>query len=297
MNGKFIPGTIFIVLINYLIAYIVFVSLNKGYFFYLGISSILSTVLLLFIYFRLIKPGDVSRQELEKTELMRREFVANVSHEFKTPLTSISGFVETLQGGAQDDPEVRSKFLDIIAIESSRLNRLIDDLLTISDIENRKAINIPESFDIKDSLEHVVEAMKPIASRENIKLVLDCEDNLILKGDEDRFRQMLMNLMENGIKYSDRDKTVNVRAFRQQDSVVVSVRDQGIGIAEKDIPRLFERFYRADKSRTEKVGERTGGTGLGLSIVKHIASLFEATIEVESILGEGSEFIISFPHK
>lgn len=229
-------------------------------------------------------------EENKKAEQIRREFVANVSHELKTPLTSISGFIETLQDGAAEDPEIRTKFIDIIAIETSRLKRLIEDLLVLSDIENKKDSEISE-FDVGDEICNTAATLEPIAADKQILIELDLQPELCISGSADRFRQMMVNLIENAIKYSDADSTIWVRACETDEGIEVSVRDQGIGIAPEHHERLFERFYRVDKSRSKKAG----GTGLGLSIVKHIAALFGAKLRVESQVGEGATFFVIFP--
>ena len=228
-------------------------------------------------------------EESKQAEQIRREFVANVSHELKTPLTSISGFIETLQAGASEDPEIRTRFIDIIAIETSRLKRLIEDLLVLSDIENKREYECIE-FNVSDEIERTVEILKPIADDKNISIIASLNENINLEGSADRFRQMMLNLIENAIKYSDKDSRIWVNAVNDTDKYVISVKDEGIGIAPEHHQRLFERFYRVDKSRSKKAG----GTGLGLSIVKHIAVLFGAALNVESKMGEGTTFFVTF---
>lgn len=240
-------------------------------------------------YFKKVKSLETAAEESKESEKIRREFVANVSHELKTPLTSISGFIETLQAGAAEDPEIRSRFIDIIAIETSRLKRLIEDLLVLSDIENRKNSELTE-FDVKDAVERTVEILKPIADDKDIDIIMELDDNVSLKGSSDRFSQMMLNLIENAIKYSDVGSRIWVKAVKGYDKLFISVKDEGIGIAPEHHQRLFERFYRVDKSRSKKVG----GTGLGLSIVKHIAVLFGASLNVESKIGEGTTFYVTF---
>lgn len=247
-------------------------------------------------YFNIIKPYsdkikalEEAAEESKAAEMLRREFVANVSHELKTPLTSISGFIETLQAGASEDPEIRHKFIDIIAIETARLKRLIEDLLVLSDIENRRDSDGSE-FDIKTAVENTVEALKPISQAKNVIVITELEENLKIAGSVDRFRQMMVNLIENAVKYSDEGGRIWVRSSASGGNIIVSVRDEGIGIAPEHHERLFERFYRVDKSRSKKAG----GTGLGLSIVKHIAVLFGASLKVESRVGEGTEFFVIF---
>ena len=249
------------------------------------------------IYLNMVKPAIQAQKELKnaadesrKAETIRREFVANVSHELKTPLTSISGFIETLQQGAAEDPEIRTRFIDIIAIETSRLKRLIEDLLVLSDIENRKESADTRVFDVKEAIERTILTLDPIAEGKDVKLIYAFDENVKIYGSPDRFRQMMVNLIENAIKYSDPGDRVWVEARKTGDKTQVTVRDEGIGIAKEHLERLFERFYRVDKSRSTKAG----GTGLGLSIVKHIAALFDAQLKVESTVGEGTTFYVTF---
>jgi len=291
MKTKFFTSVFVLAFYNIVIASLFFAisEMNVGIYFIASIVG--STVLSLILYQWLIRPVMELQRQLEEAENIRKEFVANVTHEFKTPLTSISGFLETLQSGAQEDPEIRGKFLDILSIETARLTRLIEDLLIISDIENKKTVQIDETFDVKETLTQIVTAMKPISETLDVKVQLEVEDSIYLTGSEDRFTQMLVNLIENAVKYSGNGKVVIVSARKMEDYVEVFVRDFGIGIANENIPRLFERFFRIDKSRSQKMG----GTGLGLSIVKHAATLFNAKLRVESVMGEGSTFYIEFP--
>lgn len=242
-------------------------------------------------YFIQIKTLEAAAEESQKAEQIRKEFVANVTHELKTPLTSISGFIETLQDGAAEDPEIRTKFIDIIAIETARLKRLIQDLLVLSDIENKKDSDFSE-FDVQRAVEDTVETLRPIAEKKNIDIILDIDDGIRIKGSADRFCQMMVNLIENAIKYSNDGGRVWIKAVKEAESgkTIISVKDEGIGIAPEHHERLFERFYRVDKSRSKKAG----GTGLGLSIVKHIGVLLGATLEVESQIGKGATFFVIF---
>ena len=264
---------------------------------WLAASCILLMVLIgLQAYFYLFRPYrnrietlEKAAEESEQAEHIRREFVANVSHELKTPLTSISGFIETLQAGAAEDPEIRSRFIDIIAIETSRLKRLIEDLLVLSDIENKRESEDRE-FNVNEAIERTVEILKPIAEEKEICILQELDKDMHLSGSVDRFRQMMLNLIENAIKYSYKGQKIWVRALKKDGEREVSVRDEGIGIAPEHHQRLFERFYRVDKSRSKKVG----GTGLGLSIVKHIAVLFGASLRVESQVGQGATFYVTF---
>lgn len=257
---------------------------------------IITCIVTIQAYFTVIKPVsdkismmEKAAEESKKAEGIRREFVANVTHELKTPLTSISGFIETLQDGASEDPEIRTKFIDIIAIETARLKRLIEDLLVLSDIENRRETEYSE-FNVKAAIMNTLEILRPIAEEKNISFIYELEDELYIRGSVDRFRQMMINLIENAIKYSEQGGHVWVNALKFKESIEISVRDEGIGIAKEHHERLFERFYRVDKSRSKKAG----GTGLGLSIVKHTAALFGAKLKVESEVGKGSTFFIIF---
>ncbi|MDD4564377.1 MAG: ATP-binding protein [Eubacteriales bacterium] len=229
-------------------------------------------------------------KENKKAERIRKDFVSNVTHELKTPLTSISGFVETLQDGAAEDPEIRTKFLDIIAIEAARLKRLIEDILIISDIENKREVNTDSDINVRESIEEILDSLGPVIEAKKVKIVTHYAYEIYIGGNNDRFKQLLMNLIENAIKYSHDGGTVTVSAVKKEGKVYISVSDEGIGIPREHMPRLFERFYRVDKSRSQKAG----GTGLGLAIVKHIAALFEAEIQVESEQGKGSTFTVIF---
>ncbi len=229
-------------------------------------------------------------EENKKADQIRKDFVANVTHELKTPLTSISGFVETLQDGAAENPEVRNKFLDIIAIETARLKRLIEDILIISDIENKREVNSDSDINVRESIEEILDSMKPIIEAKKVKIVTYYAYEIYIGGNPDRFKQLMVNLIENAVKYSYDGGTVTITAKRKEGKVYISVNDEGIGISGENLARIFERFYRVDKSRSQKVG----GTGLGLAIVKHIAALFEAEIQVESEPGKGSTFTVIF---
>lgn len=229
--------------------------------------------------------------EITKLENMRKDFVANVSHELKTPLTSIRGFVETLKNGAAENREVRTKFLDIIDLETTRLASLIEDLLVLSEIENQKSEN-KRNISISDSLQGVCEMLGNLASMKQIEFETEIEDYLPeIYGSESWLKQMLINLVDNAIKYTDAGGFVKLSVYREEDFITISVKDNGVGISKEHTERLFERFYRVDKARSRNVG----GTGLGLAIVKHVMLSFDGHIDVNSVLGEGSEFIVSIP--
>ncbi len=230
--------------------------------------------------------------EIRKLEKIRSDFVTNVTHELKTPLTSISGFVETLKSGDIEDETTRERFLDIIEIETERLTRLIDDILTLSEIENMRIKDQKRNIPPTDLLLEVIPMMKAIGKTKEIIVQFQIAKDLpLVKLNEDRFKQMVINLVDNAIKYTPAGGTVTINADKQKNNFVLSVKDTGIGIPGKDIPRLFERFYRVDKGRSKKVG----GTGLGLAIVKHIVLSMNGTIRVESQVGIGTEFTVTIP--
>lgn len=229
--------------------------------------------------------------DIRKLENMRSQFVANVSHELKTPLTSIKGFAETLR--YVESKETREKFLTIIDDETDRLTRLISDILTLSHIEQHKEVKQKEDIDVVASIRDVYYLMKNTADKKDIRLEITTEDNATLYGEKDRFKQMLINLIDNAIKYSEQGDSVFIGTKKEGDSCVIIVADTGVGISEEHIPRLFERFYRVDKARSRA----SGGTGLGLAIVKHIVLSFNGEILVESTLGKGTKFIVKMPLK
>lgn len=230
--------------------------------------------------------------EIRKLETMRKDFVANVSHEIKTPLTSIRGFIETLKNGAIEEKKLRDKFFNIIEIEASRLTSLIDDILILSDIENKQNIISKDLIDLNQTLEEILDIMNEIAKKKEIKLISNINNNLAnIYGNKGRFKQMVINLIDNAIKYTPKNGSVTLNSFEYDNKVVIKIKDTGIGIEKKHLPRLFERFYRVDKARTRQVG----GTGLGLAIVKHIVISFNGTIKVKSELNKGSEFTIKLP--
>ncbi len=228
--------------------------------------------------------------KIKSLEKMRSDFVANVSHELKSPLTSIKGFAETLK--YVEDKPTREKFLDIIYIESERLTRLINDILTLSELENKDTSINFEKIDVNKSIEEIFYIMEPAANGKNINIKLELEANQItIYGDRDKFKQMMINLVDNGIKYTNFGGLVTIKTLNFNKRVKIAITDNGIGIPKKNIARLFERFYRVDKGRSREMG----GTGLGLAIVKHIVYLFNGEINVESSVGHGTSFILDFP--
>lgn len=233
---------------------------------------------------------DVTR--LKELERMRSEFVANVSHELKTPLTSILGYVETLKEGAVDDRANRGQFLSTIEEHAKKLDRLVEDLLLLSRLESDKDVMRPEEVNLEHLLRRVTALFDRAVKQKNIKLIVEISPTpFIVKADTRSLEVALSNLIDNAVKYSDAGGQVFVRASYEGGSVKVRVSDTGIGIPAADLPRIFERFYRVDKSRTRD----TGGTGLGLSIVKHIAERHLGRIEAESTPENGTIFTLTLP--
>ena len=233
--------------------------------------------------------------QLRRLENMRRDFVANVSHEIKTPLTTIKGFVETLNQGIVDNPEETERFLGIIDRHVDRLSAIIEDLLTLSKIEQENEVNAIalESGNLKTVIQAAIHICRSKAEEKQIDIRLSCEDGLTSPMDITLLEQAVVNLLDNALKYSDPGSTVTVEAYQKDSEILLSVRDRGIGIARKHHPRLFERFYRVDKARSRKLG----GTGLGLAIVKHIAQAHGGSITAESTPGKGSTFTIHLPRQ
>jgi len=248
--------------------------------------------------------ADVTRYR--QLENLRRDFVANVSHELKTPIASIKGFVETLLDGALANPDDADRFLKIIASHAERLNNIIEDLLSLSKIEqSEEAANLPLSdAALRPVLETALSSCQPQADARRIALVLSCDEALTVQLNPPLFEQAVINLIDNAIKYSGTQSEVFIEASvtgvesaaddpsaPHEADIVVAVRDRGCGIAPEHLPRLFERFYRVDRARSRKLG----GTGLGLAIVKHIVQAHRGRITVESTPGEGSVFSIHLP--
>lgn len=224
--------------------------------------------------------------EVKRLENMRSQFVANVSHELKTPLTSIKGFAETLK--YVEDKQTRNKFINIIDKEAERLTRLINDILVLSNIES--AIECTkQQFKPKDVLEDVLNILKETSEKKDIDIDIEIKYDGMLLGNKDKYYQLCLNLIDNAIKYTNEYGKVVVKCYEEGKEIKLIVKDTGIGIPSEDLPRIFERFYRVDKSRGSK------GTGLGLAIVKHIVIMFKGDIKVTSTLNEGTMFSITIP--
>jgi two-component system phosphate regulon sensor histidine kinase PhoR len=229
--------------------------------------------------------------QIRKLESIRKDFVANVSHELKTPITSIKGFIETLKEGGIEDEETRNHFYDIINMETERLIELVEDILTLSFLDNEsKTRTISKEFiDVKLEIQKAAYMLERACREKRIELKLNIQENLPkICFNKDYFRQMNINLLSNAIKYSDDGGEIEIKALLEENKIRLSISDTGIGIPSADIDRIFERFYRVDKGRARK----EGGTGLGLAIVKHIAQSQGAEITVESTVEKGTTFTI-----
>ncbi|MCM8756432.1 MAG: cell wall metabolism sensor histidine kinase WalK [Candidatus Omnitrophica bacterium] len=230
--------------------------------------------------------------ELRRLEKIRQDFVANVSHELRTPISGIKGYAETLLEGAMEDRKNLREFISIIYNESNRLANLIDDLLDLSKIESGKMEMILRPLEIIPIVKKCVNILENKAREKAITVNLNLTDDLPkVLGDDKRLSQVFLNLLDNAIKYNQQGGSINISFFVRDEFLQVDISDTGIGISEKDIPRIFERFYRVDKGRSRQLG----GTGLGLSIVKHIIQAHRGQVWVNSELGKGSTFSFTIP--
>ncbi|OOC45592.1 cell wall metabolism sensor histidine kinase WalK [Thermosipho sp. 1074] len=236
---------------------------------------------------------DVTQERV--LENVRKEFISNVSHELRTPLTSIHGYAEALLDDSLEDKELIKRFLTIIESEAARMTRLINDLLDLEKLESGNTQFVFEKINFTEILEHVRNIIEPLAKDYKVEVEFVYPDNIELIGDKDRLTQMVLNLVDNAVKYTSLkekgEKKVTVEAYKENDSVKLIVKDTGVGIPEKAQKKLFERFYRVDKARSRKMG----GTGLGLSIVKTIVEKHNGVIEFSSKEGVGTKFIVTLP--
>ena len=231
--------------------------------------------------------------QFRQLENMRRDFAANVSHEIKTPLTAIKGFVETLGHSCVENPEETERFIGIIEKHINRLSAIVEDLISLSRIEQydeKKEIDL-EKRGIKEIIQKAIQNCQEKAENKNINIDLSCDEKISAMIDSTLLEQAIVNLLDNAINYSNKESSIHVSASLKDSEVIISVQDHGIGIAKEHIPRLFERFYRADKARSRKLG----GTGLGLAIVKHITQAHGGCATVESTPGKGSTFSLHLP--
>lgn len=231
------------------------------------------------------------REEIDRLkdqEAFRREFIGNLAHELRTPIFSIQGYILTLLEGGLEDENINVKFLERASKGVDRMTNILEDLDTITKIESERVKIIKKNIDVKDLAEEILESFEIKAKEKKIKLVLEQHDSdaIMVNCDRDKIGQVFTNLINNALNYGNEGGYVKVRFFDFEDHYLVEVADNGIGIEEKHLPRLFERFYRVDKSRSR----HDGGTGLGLAIVKHIIEAHGQMINVRSTPGEGSTF-------
>ncbi len=231
--------------------------------------------------------------KLQRIETMRVDFVANASHELRTPLASIIGFIETLQGSAKADPVARTKFLNIMGEQARRMSRLVDDLLALSRIELSQHVAPNTPVNVEAVVRLIADTLSGLARSRGVEIVVHVPDNkeFTILGDRDEMLRVFENLIENAIKYGQSGKKVDVTLAKNQETIDISVRDYGPGIASEHLPRLTERFYRADIGTSRE----QGGTGLGLAIVKHIITRHHGELKINSKLGQGAEFCVSLP--
>jgi len=241
----------------------------------------------------LVVLNDITR--LRKLENIRKDFVANVSHEIKTPITAIKGFVETLRDGAMQSPQDAERFLGIIQNHVLRLESLVEDLLSLSRIEEEteKEEIILEEKPLKEVLAGALQLCQVKAEPKQISMELSCSDDVAARINSSLLEQAVVNLLDNAVKYSEQGKTIRVQTEATPQEILIRVRDEGYGIEKQHLERLFERFYRVDKARSRKLG----GTGLGLAIVKHIMEAHGGRVSVESQLGRGSTFTLHLPRE
>lgn len=247
-----------------------------------NLNNQLSFIGILFIF------NDIT--ELKKYENLQREFLADASHELKTPISAIKVASEILLNGETHPKATLIEFLKIIKNENERMERIVSDILLISRIENDKSLIRIEKVNLTSLVKQVVKILEIRIRAKNQDIKLTLEDDIVIYGDYERLKHVFLNLLLNAINYTNENKKIYITLNQAKEHVIVSIRDEGIGIDEKSLPHIFERFYRVDKARSRD----TGGTGLGLAIVKSILDIHKAKIEVKSKLNEGSEFIIYF---
>jgi two-component system phosphate regulon sensor histidine kinase PhoR len=233
---------------------------------------------------------------IRRVEEMRVDFVANASHELRTPLASLTGFIDTLQGSARDDAQARTRFLDIMKAQATRMARLIDDLLSLSRIELKAHLQPQTQVDLVSIVRHVVDGLQVLARDRGVAINIDMPPaTLPIRGDRDELIRVFENLIENALKYGASGQRVEVSGRQEGESsaaeAVIAVRDFGPGISPEHLPRLTERFYRVDVAESRA----QGGTGLGLALVKHILTRHRARMAIDSTPGKGATFTVRFP--
>jgi two-component system, OmpR family, phosphate regulon sensor histidine kinase PhoR len=230
--------------------------------------------------------------ELKRLDQIRSDFVANVSHELRTPLSILRGYIEMLLDNPKTSREELARILSIMERHSKRLGLLVDDLLSLARLESSNANLELSAVRVEELFNNVVRDWKEKLAAKNLKVIVDlAPDVSTFRADETRLREVLYNLLENAVKYSRENEQIHLRAAQRGSQLVLSVTDNGLGISKDDLPRIFERFYRADKARSRELG----GTGLGLAIVKHIAQLHGGRVEAESELGKGTTIRVVLP--
>ena len=254
-------------------------------------AAILVSVIVAFLSGAILIFNDVTR--FRRLENIRKDFVANVSHELKTPITSIKGFAETLLDGSVKDPAQIRQFLEIISKHTQRLDAIVDDLLSLSRLEESRSKRdfVLKKVYLKSILSAATELSDIKARQKQITINLNCLDDVKVNANTLLLEQAVFNLIDNAIKYSEPDNTIKITAQESETELLISIQDSGCGIEQKHLARIFERFYVVDKSRSRKLG----GTGLGLAIVKHIAQIHSGSVTVESTSGKGSTFTIHLP--
>ena len=227
--------------------------------------------------------------EVKKSQDLRSDFVANVSHELKTPLTSIKGFLEVIETSAKDDPQMQKKSIKIMQTQANKMQILIDDLLMLNRIEQQEHIKLRDRVSINEVLKEVISNYTTLANEKNINVkFINSKKDFIVKGDKEKLIVLFKNIFDNAIKYSLPNTEISFEVNSKNGKVLIVIQDQGIGIPKKDILRITERFYRSDNGKKLKIE----GTGIGLSIVKHIINQHEGELRISSMEGKGSEFII-----
>lgn len=229
--------------------------------------------------------------EMKKIELMRKDFVANVSHELKTPITSIKGFAETMLDDPSNNSEPNREFLEIIYKESERIQLLVDDLLILSRLEKEDFHLVKTTTDINAITEEVIPIIQHKADEKSIDFQMEIKDGIQLYADKQQVKQVIINLLNNAINYTAEGGSIDLRVYETEEKIALEVEDTGIGIEHEAIPRIFERFYRVDQARSRN----TGGTGLGLAIVKHAVELHDGTIDINSEPNKGTTIKVLLP--